>query len=508
MSGKTFKIYNTMSRSIEEFKPLLQEWKKDFVWIYSCGPTVYSDPHIGNLRAYVFADILRNTIKNILWYPVRHVVNITDVGHLTDDADAGEDKIEKAAQKEKLSAWDIARKYEENFKKYLSMLNIQSFDVFPRATEHIPEQIDLVKKLEEKGYTYRTSDGIYMDTSKVEDYGKLARLKIEDLKAGARVDLGEKKNPTDFALWKFSPKDQKRQMERNSPWGVGFPGWHIECSAMSCKYLWDQFDIHTWGVDHIPVHHTNEIAQSECWLWVKPWVKYWMHVQFLTFKWEKASKSKWNVVTLPEVVAKGFSPLDLRYLFLTAHYRSFLDFTWDILESAKKGREKLVKKITDNVGKITEDGNKITEDNERLQKINLEFIRKLFANVDFDQKLKNELESYILNDLDTPKVIARLHQILSDLWKSQNRNQILSVLKTIDWIDQAVLKLDLLQSAIDLLRKESQIQVPEEILQLAEQRWKAKKEKNWSLADSIRQQIQSQWYKVIDLPDGYKIVKI
>ena len=508
LSKKKLKIYNTMSREIEEFKPLIEEWKKDFVWIYSCGPTVYSDPHIGNLRAYVFADILRNVIQNILWYPVKHVVNITDVGHLTDDADSWEDKIEKAAKKEKLTARDIAKKYENNFKKYLEMLNIQPFDYFPRATEHIQEQIDLIKKLEEKGYTYRTSDWIYLDTSKVKDYWKLAKLDKENLLAGARVEIWEKKNSTDFALWKFSPKDQKRQMEWESPWWKWFPGWHIECSAMSSKYLWTQFDIHTGWVDHIPVHHTNEIAQSECWYGISPWVKYWMHIQFLTFKWEKASKSKWNVVTLPQVISKWFDPLDVRYLFLTAHYRSFLDFTWNILESARKGRLKLVKKLSQSILRIITDNLILDHFKEENKELNVEKFRKFLYKVDFDEELKNRLEDALLDDLNTPEVIALIHKALNQLDNEKDINKILFTIKTIDWIDQNVLKLDLLKSAIDLIEKEKNIQIPEEIQKLAEQRWEAKKQKNWELADKLREEIKNKWYDIIDMKEGYKLKKI
>jgi len=501
-------LFNTMSRQKEEFVPLMAEGKrnqseeqalapakeKDFVGIYSCWPTVYSDPHIGNLRAYVFADILRNVIKNILGYPVRHVVNITDVGHLTDDADQGEDKIEKAAKKEKLTAWDIARKYEQNFKKYLEELNIQPFDVMPRATEHIDQQIELTKKLEEGGYTYQTEDGIYMDTSKVPDYGKLAKLDIEGLKAWARVELGQKRNPTDFALWKFSPKDQKRQMERDSPWGKGFPGWHIECSAMSSHYLGEQFDIHTWGVDHIPVHHTNEIAQSECWYGVNPWVKYWMHVQFLTFKGEKASKSKGNVVTLPEIEQKGFDPLDLRYLFLTAHYRSFLDFTWDILQKASKARKNLLKKIS----KLGQDKlREIFIDWQRGASLRFEDLK-----TDVARNLYQNIESGLLDDLNTPVVLAHIHKVLDqDLSPAEFEE----VVRVIDFFDRAVLKLDLIKWAYEFLQKSQDI--PEHIQDLAEQRWQAKQQKDWQKADQLREQIRQQGFEVMDSGDWYEIYK-
>ena len=247
MEEKKLHIYDTMSRQKVEFVSLMQEWKKDFVWIYSCGPTVYWNPHIWNMRAFAFADLLRNIIKNVLWYPTKHVMNLTDVGHLTDDGDEWEDKMEKWAKRENKTVWELADMYIEKFYSYLDKLQIDKFDVMPRATDHIKEQIEMVKTLEEKWYTYEIpDDGIYMDTSKVEDYGKLAWLANQERIAWARIQNDNKKNDTDFALWKFSPKDQKRQMERNSPWWVWFPGWHIECSAMSSKYLWDQFDIHTW----------------------------------------------------------------------------------------------------------------------------------------------------------------------------------------------------------------------------------------------------------------------
>src|SRR3989339_465716 len=251
-------IYNTLTRQKQEFKPL----KKNKAGLYTCGPTVYNYAHIGNLRTYVFEDILRRTLK-YHGYDVTHVMNITDVGHLTDDADSGEDKMEKGAAREGKTAWEIAKFYTNAFKKDLKDLNIISPTKFTKATENIKEQIDLIKTLEKKGFAYKTTDGIYFDTSKLPDYGKLANLKNQELKAGARVEMGEKKNITDFALWKFSPADQKRQMERLSPWGKGFPGWHIERSAMSAKYLGQPFDIHCGGIDHVPVHHTNEIAQSE-----------------------------------------------------------------------------------------------------------------------------------------------------------------------------------------------------------------------------------------------------
>ena len=316
-------LYNTLSRQIEVFQPFNPEQ----VGIYSCGPTVYGAPHIGNMRKYFLDDLIKNVIKHIWWYNVTHVVNITDVGHLTGenegDADHGEDKMEKWAKREGLTAWDVAKKYETLFHENCRLLKLDPFDYTPRATEHIAEQIDMVAQLEAKGYTYTIEgDGIYMDTSKVADYGKLMganyKKHVEGLNAGERIDMGGRKNPTDFALWKFNMTGKKRDMEWESPRGIGFPGWHIECSAMSIKYLGNHFDIHTGGIDHIPVHHSNEIAQSECSCTTAPWVKYWLHYQFLNINWTKISKSIGNVVTVEDVLNEGYSAEDLRYLYLMA----------------------------------------------------------------------------------------------------------------------------------------------------------------------------------------------
>jgi cysteinyl-tRNA synthetase len=343
----SLKLYNTLTRKKEIFKPL----KKEYVGIYTCGPTVYWYPHIGNLRAYIFSDTLKRILK-YNGFNVKHVINVTDVGHLTSDSDEGEDKIEQSAKKEHKPAKEISEHYFKIFKENLKKLNIFEPDIWCKATEHIKEQIELIKKLEEKGYTYRTSDGIYFDTSKFKDYGKLAKLKIENLKGGKRVDLREKKNKTDFALWKFSEEPGKRQQEWNSPWGIGFPGWHIECSAMSSKYLGEQFDIHTGGEDHIPIHHTNEIAQSECAFEKKPWVRYWMHVAFLKFKGEKMSKSSGQISKLSDLEIQGFNPLDYRYFILTGHYRKQMNFTDENLKNAKNSYERL-KNI---LSKIKDDG--------------------------------------------------------------------------------------------------------------------------------------------------------
>ncbi|HEB47178.1 MAG TPA: cysteine--tRNA ligase, partial [Candidatus Pacearchaeota archaeon] len=328
------KLYNTLSRKKEIFRPL--ENKK--VGIYSCGPTVYSYQHIGNLRSYVFPDILKK-ILNLQGYKVRHVINVTDVGHLTSDADTGEDKIERAAKREGKTAKEISEYYLRIFQEDLKKLNISEPDLWPKATQHIKEQIELIKKLEKKKFTYKTSDGIYFDTSKLKDYGKLAKLNLGGLEAGKRIAIGGKKNKTDFALWKFSEKPGLRQQEWKSPWGIGFPGWHIECSAMSMKHLGKIFDVHTGGEDHIPLHHTNEIAQSEA-ATGRPFVRYWLHGAFLIFKGEKVSKSTGGLYTLSELEEKKFSALDLKYFFLSAHYRKPLSFTLENLNYAKNSLQR------------------------------------------------------------------------------------------------------------------------------------------------------------------------
>ena len=459
------KVFNTLWRQKQKFKPINEKQ----VWIYSCGPTVYSKPHIWNLRAYIFANLLRNIIENILGYKVVHVVNITDVGHLTDDGDAGEDKLEKSSKKEWQSAYDIAKKYEDIFKDYLEKLDLH-FDIFPRATEHIKEQIDMVKMLEEKWYTYKIEwDGIYMDTSKVKNYGELLpEWHLEGLLACARVENEKKKNKTDFALWKFSKKWEKRQMEWDSPWWVWFPGWHIECSAMSTKYLWKHFDIHTWGVDHIPVHHTNEIAQTEsCYGW--NWVNYWLHNEFLNLKNDKMSKSKWNVVTLDTIIEKWIDPMKFKYFIYLSHYRNIQNFSFEDLQAAWKNYDKIV---------------------EKLKEYDLSNIKE----IDHKDLENNELINSLLDNLDTVKLIAWINKKLA--WKLTQDD--LSLLK---FLDEKILKLKLFEKA------QQKEEIPQEINEMAEQRFQAKKEKNFKLADELREQINKKGYQILDTKESYQIKK-
>ncbi|MBI2046643.1 cysteine--tRNA ligase [Candidatus Pacearchaeota archaeon] len=451
------KLFNTLGRKKEAFKPI----RKGEIGIYTCGPTVYWYQHIGNLRSYIFSDILKRTlIYN--GYKVKHVMNITDVGHLTSDADEGEDKIEKAAKREGKKAGDIANFYWNVFKEDFKKLNIIEPSMWCKATEHIKEQIELIKKLEKKGYTYKTSDGIYFDTSKLKDYGKLAKLKKEGLKAGARISLGEKRNATDFALWKFSEKPGIRQQEWNSPWSIGFPGWHIECSAMSMRYLGKHFDIHTGGEDHIPVHHTNEIAQSEA-ATGKKFVNYWLHGAFLTSKGEKVSKSKGGLYTISELERLEFKPFSYRYLCLTAHYRTQLEFSLEILKNAQNSYERLKNIIKE----LKDDG-----------KVNESYLKRF--------------EDAINDDLDMPKALAVLWELLRDE-KAEGK------IKTIEKMDRVF--------GLDLLKKEK-IEIPAEVKRLVDERESARKSKDWKKADELREKIKQRGFYVDDTGEGAKIKRL
>jgi len=355
----TVTLYNTLTRSKEPFEPI----EPGKVRLYTCGPTVYNYAHIGNLRTYVFEDVLRRVLTTF-GYDVLHVMNVTDVGHLTDDADAGEDKMELGAQREGKTVWDIAQEYWDAFREDMRRLNILEPTVWCRATDHIAEQIEQVRMLEDKGFTYEVpGDGIYFDTSKWPDYGKFARLDIEGLQAGARVEMAEgKRNYTDFALWKFSPVDKKRLMEWDSPWGVGFPGWHIECSAMAIKHLGERADIHCGGIDHVQVHHTNEIAQAECALGHK-WVNVWMHGEFLTMPKAdgdaRMSKSSGEFLTVQVLIDRDYDPLAYRYFLLNAHYRQQLAFTFEALDGAASAYKRLKRAVLDLRQAATDDAEPI-----------------------------------------------------------------------------------------------------------------------------------------------------
>jgi cysteinyl-tRNA synthetase len=470
---KSLDLYNTLTRKIEEFSPI----KKDEVKLYSCGPTVYSYPHIGNMRAYTFTDTLVRTLI-FLGYNVKNLINITDVGHLTSDSDLGDDKMEKEAKKQNISAYDIANKYEDIFKKNIKDLNIIEPSMYPRATEHIKEQIDLIKILESNNYTYRTTDGIYFNSEKFKGYSNLGKIDIDGLREGLRVDFNNKKNKTDFALWKFSSQEEKREMEWDSPWGTGFPGWHIECSAMAMKHLGETIDIHTGGIDHIPIHHTNEIAQSEC-ATGKTFSNYWMHVNFLQIikneddiTTDKMSKSKGNILTVDDLAERGFHPMTLKYLYLTAHYRKELkfDMLFNGIKAAKKSLNRIYRKIDEIKGEKT-----------------------TFSHKESDYYLN--VINCITSDLNTPMVLAEFQNGLND--NSLCYDEHMTLIKLVD---------DLL--GIELIVKRKDENIPIEVIKLAENRLIARKDLNWILSDEIRSSIEALGYSIKDESNGYKINKI
>lgn len=452
------KLYNTRTRKLDVFRPLHDRE----VGVYTCGPTVYSTAHIGNLRTYIFEDTLRRTLE-FNGYTVKHVMNITDVGHLTDDADMGQDKMEESARKEHKHASDIAAFHTKEFFADLQQLNIEPPAVILKATETIDLQIDLIQKLEAKGVTYRTSDGIYFDTSKFPAYGQLSTQKSSDKKAGARIEMGEKKHPTDFALWKFSKPEDKRQMEWPSPWGVGFPGWHIECSAMSMKELGEQFDIHTGGVDHIAVHHENEIAQSEAATGKHPFVNIWMHGEFLKLPGKRMGKSEGNAITLQSLIDQGIDPLAYRYLCLQTHYRKPLAFTWEALTGAAEGLRSL--------------WNSIAQLSTNSGKANRTFVA--------------EFQHAINDDMNTAKALAIVQTLLqSDL----HQEDIAATLQRFD----DVLGLDLTPAAA-----QGHISVTgHDVEHLLAQYIEARRGKDFDASDTLRKQIEDLGAIVEDLPDG------
>ncbi|MFA6429521.1 MAG: cysteine--tRNA ligase [Patescibacteria group bacterium] len=449
-------LWNSLHKKLEPFEPIVS----GNVGMYCCGPTVYNPATIGNLRSYVFEDVLRRMLESS-GYSVTHVMNITDVGHLVGDGDAGEDKVEREAVRQKRAAYEIAREMESRFFADEERLNILRPTNTPRATENIPEQIALIHDLEKKGFTYRTSDGIYFDTAKFAPYGKLSGQKLEEKEAGTRIEVNEeKKNATDFALWKFSPTDVQRQMEWESPWGMGFPGWHIECSAMSVKYLGQPFDIHCGGIDHIAVHHENEIAQSEA-AYDRPLANYWLHNEFLTVDGRRMGKSEGNAFTLDEVVAKGFDPLALRYFYLTAHYRSKLNFTWEALEGAQNALKKLR-----NACRLLP----AAKTGEVVQ----EFVLALEA------------------DLNTPQALAVVWEVLKGTASDEEKTQAIVAMDEVLGLGLVdVLGVPLVEPV-----------APEEVRVLAEERREARATKNWKRSDELRAQIEARGWEVLDESEG------
>ena len=453
------KLYDTYTRSVREFEPL----HPPEVGLYTCGPTVYDYAHIGNLRTYIFEDVLRRALA-FNGYTVKHVMNITDVGHLTSDADTGEDRMEKGSRRTGMSAWEIAGMYAQEFQADMERLNIQQPTIWCRATDHITEQIETVQCIEAQGFTYRTSDGIYFDTAKLPDYGYLGRLDIEGLQSGARVERGEKRNITDFALWKFSPPGQHRQMEWDSPWGVGFPGWHIECSAMSAKYLGPFFDIHCGGEDHITVHHPNEIAQTHACYGTRL-ANFWLHGYFLQIDQARMGKSVGNFLRVQTLIDEGYDPLAYRFMCLGAHYRSRLSFSWEVLDGAQTALNRLRAAMYawGAPGVVDED-----------------YIDKFAAHVN--------------DDLNMPRVLA----LAWDLVKSDLPDATKTA--TLLFFDQ-VMGLRLAEW------KPVEEAIPDDIMALVEQRQAARKEKRWQDADALRAQVTDAGYEIEDTPQGPRVRK-
>ena len=463
----TLLLYNTLSRSKAEFKPI----KTGEVGLYTCGPTVYNYAHIGNLRTYIFEDILRRVLV-YNGYRVKHVMNITDVGHLTGDRDMGEDKMEKGAQREGKTAWDIAEYYTRAFKQDIARLNILEPDIWVKATDTIDEQIALVKTLEEKGYTYQTGDGIYFDTSKFKNYTKLSHQNLEALQEGARVEKNpEKRNATDFALWKFSPTDIKRQMEWDSPWGVGFPGWHLECSAMSMKFLNDQLDIHCGGTDHIDVHHTNEIAQSEA-ATGKAFFNFWMHGAFLIISGgKKMAKSEENFLTLENALLKqGFSPLAYRFAAFLTHYRKPMEYSDEGIAAARNGLLHLQNQVRQ-IATAAVDESDVT------------------ANTEF----KNKFLQAVNDDLNMPRAMAVVQEMLKSTIPDSEKYA-----TVLDYDRVLGLNLDQLDKAQPL---------PQEVQELLEARKKAREAKDFATSDRLRDEIEALGYMVQDAKEGMKVIK-
>jgi cysteinyl-tRNA synthetase len=464
-------FYNTLSRKKEEFHPI----HKEYVGMYTCGPTVYYFAHIGNLRAYIFDDVL----KRVLLYnnfKVKHVMNITDVGHLTSDADEGEDKMIKGAKREGKTVWEIAKFYEDAFMNDIKKLNIIIPDIKCRATEHIPEMINLIKRLEHNGLTYIADGNVYYDIMKFPHYGVLAKLNMEELQAGARIAVDENKhNPHDFVLWFTKSKFDNQEMKWDSPWSQGYPGWHIECSAMSMRYLGEHFDIHCGGIDHIPVHHTNEIAQSEGATGHKP-VNFWMHNEFLIMDKGKMSKSEGGILTLSVLQEKGYDPLDYRYLCLNTHYRTPLTFSFESLDAARSAFQSLKNKIIEFRKNRLKEGE--SHDIQLMQRYNADFI------------------DAVNDDLNIPKALGVLWTLIKD--KDLKDSEKLHLIIDFD----KVFGLDLANVI------EEKVDIPEDIQKIVDERQAARKNKDFKKSDELRDLLKEKGYVIDDSKDGVKIKKL
>ena len=457
-------LFNTLTRKKETFSPM----NKNEVGMYGCGPTVYHYAHLGNMRTYTFVDLLKRTIL-FNGYKVKHVINITDVGHLVSDADEREDKMLKGAKREKKTVWQIAEFYTQAVKKDMEQLNIISPTIWCKATDHIKEQLEMIGVLEKKGYTYTAGGNVYFDTSKLKEYGKLARLNLK-AEQKARVEKDKnKKNQNDFVLWFTKSKFDDPEMKWDSKYGQGFPGWHLECSAMATKYLGEQFDIHCGAIDLIPTHHTNEIAQSEAALGVHPWVHYWMHGEFLVLsEGNKMSKSSGDFLTLQVVIDKGYDPMVYRYFCLGTHYRKPLMFSWEAMDSAQNALKKLQNKVLELLEKPKE-GKKNTE------------------------TYIEDFQGAINDDLNMPQALAVIWEMLKD--EEVNNKEKYKTLLEFD----RVLGLQ--------LKEIKPLNIPEEVQVLMEKREHARLKKNWKEADNIRNKLKDLGYIIEDTPSGPVVKK-
>ena len=464
----SLKLYNTLTKQKEEFKPL----QGNEVRIYTCGPTVYSFAHIGNFRAYVFMDTLRRVLKEN-GYTLKHVMNITDVGHLESDADEGEDKMEKAARKENKNPYEIAAYYTEIFFRDMGRLHIERPEIIAKATDHISDMLEFVKTLVKNGYAYETSKAIYFDISKLDKYPVLSNRNLDDQIAGARVDVDpEKRNPYDFAVWIKAPENHIMKWE--SPWGLSYPGWHLECSAMGRKYLGDEFDIHTGGVDHIPTHHENEIAQSKGCTGHIP-AKRWMHVEFLQVDGGKMSKSLGNTYTLDQLQEKGIEPLAYKMFCYTAHYRTKLNFTFEGALSTQKALNRLRE------GYLTH-----LQNDEKVEETEIKEYKQRFLDA-------------VNDDLNMPLAMGVVWEVVRNNKKSK---QFADLLLEFD----KILGLDLVNSK-KYLEEQEKVELPEEIKELVEQRKIARENKNWAESDRIRDLLKEKGYTVKDTKEGQIIEK-
>ncbi len=464
-------LYNTMSRTVEEFQPVSDK----VVGMYCCGPTVYNYAHIGNLRTYIFEDTLKRVLRHA-GYKVKHVMNITDVGHLTGDGDDGEDKMAKSARESGKSVWDIAKFYTDAFfKDYDSLNNIRP-DVVCPATKHIDQMIKLIQRLEAGGHTYVAGGNVYFSIDTFPEYGKLAKLNLDELKSGARIDIdSNKRNPKDFVLWFTNSKFGEQAMMWDSPWGRGYPGWHIECSAMSMYYLGEQFDIHCGGIDAIPVHHTNEIAQSEA-ATGKRWVKYWMHGEFLLSDKGKMSKSSGEFLTLSVLTNKGYHPLDYRYFCLGATYRTQLQFSYQGMDGAKAARQGLVERIA-SLGDAVSEASALNEKT---------------------RSYMDQFDGFVCNDLGTARALSVLWTMLKDDGISNSDKRF-----AVNYMDQVLgLGLDAVKA-----KQDDGSDIPDDVKKLVELRTQAKKNKDWAAADLYRKQIDEMGYLLKDTPTGPSLQK-